>query len=177
MNKVGQVERKTQDRVVKLFQTALGYDYLGDWQDRVDNRNIEAGYLLAFLVRRGYAESLARRAIRELENKAGDRSRTIYDRNRDVYGLLRYGVQVSMGVGENYVTVWLIDWKEPENNHFALAEEVTVIPTDTGAGTKRPDIVLYVNGIALGVLELKRFHGFHFPRHPAKPGQPGTEVY
>jgi type I restriction enzyme, R subunit len=41
---------------------------------------------------------------------------------------------------------------EPENNDFAIAEEVTV----AGEHTKRPDIVLYVNGIALGVLELKR---------------------
>ncbi len=42
--------------------------------------------------------------------------------------------------------------KHPLNNHFAIAEEVTV----SGQHNKRPDIVLYVNGIALGVLELKR---------------------
>ena len=46
----------------------------------------------------------------------------------------------------------LRDWHNPENNDFAVAEEVTVV----GANTKRPDVVLYVNGIALGVLELKR---------------------
>ncbi|HEY9711895.1 MAG TPA: HsdR family type I site-specific deoxyribonuclease, partial [Chroococcales cyanobacterium] len=50
------------------------------------------------------------------------------------------------------VTVWLIDWKQPLKNDFAVAEEVTI----KGAKTKRPDVVLYVNGIALGVLELKR---------------------
>ena len=55
-------------------------------------------------------------------------------------------------MGEQNVTVWLIDWKNPDNNDFAIAEEVTV----TGENTKRPDLVLYVNGIALGVLELKR---------------------
>ena len=54
------------------------------------------------------------------------------------------------------MTVWLIDWKHPENNHFAIAEEVTVKGADAKASTKRPDVVLYVNGIALGVLELKR---------------------
>jgi len=37
-------------------------------------------------------------------------------------------------------------------NHFAIAEEVSI----KGENKKRPDIVLYVNGIALGVLELKR---------------------
>jgi len=44
----------------------------------------------------------------------------------------------------------------PEKNHFAIAEEVTVPGIDAKAHTKRPDVVLYVNGIALGVLELKR---------------------
>ena len=46
----------------------------------------------------------------------------------------------------------MIDWENPSNNDFAIAEEVTV----RGENTKRPDLVLYVNGIALGVLELKR---------------------
>ena len=55
-------------------------------------------------------------------------------------------------MGEQTITVWLIDWDSPSNNDFAIAEEVTVI----GRNTKRPDLVLYVNGIALGVLELKR---------------------
>ncbi len=53
---------------------------------------------------------------------------------------------------KNTETVWLIEWKNPLNNDFALAEEVTV----KGEHSKRPDVVLYVNGIALVVLELKR---------------------
>ena len=77
---------------------------------------------------------------------------SLYDANRTVYGLLRYGVKVQPAVGEQNVTVWLIDWKNAANNDFAIAEEVTV----AGENTKRPDLVLYVNGIALGVLELKR---------------------
>jgi len=40
----------------------------------------------------------------------------------------------------------LIDWQNPEKNDFAIAEEVTIL----GNREKRPDIVLYVNGIALG---------------------------
>src|SRR3989441_11667511 len=78
--------------------------------------------------------------------------RSLYDINKAVYGLLRYGVQIKPEAGENTQTVWLIDWKNPLNNYFAIAEEVTV----KGEHTKRPDVVLYVNGIALGVLELKR---------------------
>jgi type I restriction enzyme R subunit len=41
MNKIGQLERETQNRVVQLFQQQLGYHYLGNWQDRNNNRNIE----------------------------------------------------------------------------------------------------------------------------------------
>ncbi len=65
-------------------------------------------------------------------------------------------MKVQPGAGENHVTVWLVDWKQPENNHFAVAEEVTVRGADAKAGSKRPDVVIYLNGIALGVLELKR---------------------
>jgi len=69
-----------------------------------------------------------------------------------VYSLLRYGVQVKTEVGKVTETVDLIDWKHPERNDFAVAEEVTL----RGGHERRPDIVLYVNGIAIGVLELKR---------------------
>lgn len=91
-----------------------------------------------------------------LEKAAGDTSKSLYDRNRAVYDLLRYGVKVKPDISENTETVWLIDWKRPERNHFAIAEEVTVSAADAKAHTKRPDVVMYVNGIALGVLELKR---------------------
>lgn len=150
--KVGQLERKTQDRVVTLFRERLRYDYLGNWEEREGNSNIEEEYLRAFLVRSGYDEQLIERAIADLKRAAGKQNMSLYDLNKDIYGLLRYGVKVRKGLGHNYETVWLIDWEHPENNHFAIAEEVTV----RGNRTKRPDIVLYVNGIALGIIELKR---------------------
>ena len=46
---ISQIERATQNRVVKLFREQLGYDYLGNWEDRPNNRNIEETYLRAFL--------------------------------------------------------------------------------------------------------------------------------
>ena len=46
----------------------------------------------------------------------------------------------------------LVDWEHPEKNDFALAEEVTL----RGGYERRPDLVLYLNGIAVGVIELKR---------------------
>jgi type I restriction enzyme, R subunit len=149
---VGQLERKTQDRVVGVFRDRLGYEYLGNWEEREGNANIEEDYLRPFLTRAGYSKKLIDKAIAELKRAAGSQITSLYELNKAVYGLLRYGVKVKEELGENYQTVWLVDWEHPENNHFAIAEEVTV----RGNRTKRPDIVLYINGIALGVLELKR---------------------
>jgi type I restriction enzyme, R subunit len=156
MSAVGQIERKTQVRLVTLLRDRLKYDYLGNRIDRADNRNIEPTPLRAWLVSRGVTEVLVSRALHELEKIAGDTSKSLYDRNAEVYRLLRYGVKVKPEIGESTVTVWLIDWAQPPANHFAFAEEVTISAANAKASGKRPDIVLYVNGIALGVLELKR---------------------
>jgi type I restriction enzyme R subunit len=166
---VGQIEKKTQQRVVKLFRDTLGYDYLGDWTDRVGNRNIEEDLLRKFLrEKQGYDEALITRALHLLNQAAGDTSKSLYDRNRDVYEMLRYAVKVKPGAGENTVDVWLIDWEHPENNHFAIAEEVTVAAATDKAHPKRPDIALYVNGIALGVLEAEGFHRLDGRGHPTE---------
>jgi len=153
MSAVGQRERQTQQQVLRFFQDGLGYRYLGDWKDRAGNRNIEEDLLRDWLARQSHEERVINRALRELDQAAAIAgSKTLYDANRAVYEKLRYGVHVKPSVQEQTVTVWLIDWANPENNDLAVAEEVTV----AGANTKRPDVVLYVNGIALGVLELKR---------------------
>lgn len=151
MTTVGQREIATQQRLIGLFKQ-LGYTYLGHWKDR-GGSNVEDPLLSSWLRRCGHDDKLIGKVLYELNRvKALGGSRTLYEVNRDVYGLLRYGVKVRPVVGEHHVTVDLIDWKTPKNNDFAIAEEVTVL----GQHTKRPDIVLYVNGIALGVLELKR---------------------
>lgn len=153
MSAVGEKERVTQNRVVKYFRDALAYDMLGDWKDRPHNANIEEEYLRANLQQRGYCETLINRALYEFQRAAGNQQASLYDANKAVYNLLRYGVPVKPDVGEHTETVWLIDWRNLEANHFAIAEEVTVQGREN---RKRPDIVIYVNGIALGVLELKR---------------------
>ena len=152
MNTVDNLERRTQNRVVQLFRDQLGYDYLGNRKHQ-DNRSIDEGLLADWLTLVGTPDGLITRALRELQQAAVVRDdRSLYDANQAVYDLLRYGVKAKDGVGEHHQTVWLIDWERPEVNHFAIAEEVTV----RGDATKRPDVVLYVNGIAVGVLELKR---------------------
>jgi type I restriction enzyme R subunit len=148
---IGQPERATQDRVIALFREELCYRYLGDWTDRDDNTNIEVDLLTAYLTRAGYNPAQIAKAIHALRTEADNHSRGVYDNNQAVYSLLRYGVPVKTEAGKVTETVRLIDWAEPLRNDFAIAEEVTL----RGNHERRPDIVLYVNGIAVGVLELK----------------------
>lgn len=152
MNDVGQIERKTQNRVVKLFQDQLGYEYGGN-REEDDNTNIDEHLLRQNLAARHVDDELITRALQQLQTVASlGAGGSLYDANRKVYELLRYGVKVKRGVSDLYETVWLIDWKKSNANHFVVAEEVSI----KGEHNKRPDIVLYVNGIALGVIELKR---------------------
>ena len=153
LNNIGKSERVTQNRVIQLFQNELGYTYLGNWEEEVRTQSIEEGLLYAFLTQtQGYSEVLSRKAIDELTKAASNLTNGLYEANKEVYKLLRYGVTVREELGQPKETVWLINWNQPQKNHFAIAEEVTV----KGKFNKRPDIVLYVNGIALGVIELKR---------------------
>jgi type I restriction enzyme R subunit len=152
-DKVGQRERKVQERLVKLINDRLGYRYLGSWQDRTDTRNIELSLLEPNLEKRGYGAVHIGKAVEQLVKAAAvSVDHDLYDANREVYELLRYGVKVKPEAGHTTDTVWLIDWANPVENEFVLVEEVTVL----GQHNKRPDLVVYVNGIALVTVELKR---------------------
>jgi type I restriction enzyme R subunit len=152
MNNIGQIERLSQNRIIKLFREQLGYSYYGYWEEREKNSNIEESYLGNYLLKQGYSPTVFSKAIYEFKQVADSFSDDLYLKNKKIYAMLRYGIPVKEDVGTNYTTVHLIDWKNWENNDFAIAEEVTI----KGNRDKRPDIVIYVNGIALGVLELKR---------------------
>ncbi|MDH0373314.1 HsdR family type I site-specific deoxyribonuclease [Comamonas aquatica] len=151
MSDIGKPERATQNRVVKLFCDELGYRYLGDWADRAGNSNIEEGLLTEYLTGAGYQPAQISTALYKLRTEANHPDRSLYGNNQAVYQLLRYGVPVKTEAGKVTETVHLINWKAPASNHFAIAEEVTL----KGKLQRRPDVVLYVNGIAIGVLELK----------------------
>jgi len=145
-------EAVTQLRVVEFFQKSLGYSCLGNWEER-GGENVEDPFLRDWLLKQGHGDQVIKKAIHELTRaKIVGGARSLYDANREVYSLLRYGAKVKPEASDQHVTIHLIDWEHPENNEFAIAEEVTV----KGKNNKRPDLVLYVNGIALATLELKR---------------------
>jgi Type I site-specific restriction-modification system, R (restriction) subunit and related helicases len=75
--------------------------------------------------------------------------------NTDLYETLIMGIKSQPSPEENHEDVMLFDFNNVNNNHFAIAEEVSYIDPLLGKN-KRPDIVVYVNGIALAVIELKR---------------------
>ena len=151
MSSIGQPERATQDRVIALFRKQLDYRYAGDWTDRDGNSNIEEHLLSAWLTKCGYTPVQISAALHKLRAEADNHSRALYGNNHAVYNLLRYGVPVKTEAGKVTETVHLINWQEPEQNDFAIAKEVTL----KGNQERRPDVVLYVNGIAVAVLELK----------------------
>lgn len=144
-------ERATQNRVVALFKDQLKYIYLGNLEDKHNNSNIEAGLLRQYLSEQGYSTEQINKALDRLQTAAANHAQDLYHNNKDVYQLLRYGVPVKVEAGVPTDTVALINWQQPGKNDFYIADEVTVF----GEKEKRPDIVLYINGIAMAVLELK----------------------
>lgn len=154
MSKVGQIEKATQNRIVQLFQDQLHYDYLGNWEERDNNSNIEESELRKYLKGTGkYSDELITKAIFALKKEANiNTNDDLFTANKEVYSMLRYGTSKKVEAISRPETVQFIDWEHPLNNNFAIAQEVTI----KGAKERRPDIVLYINGIAIGVLELKK---------------------
>lgn len=150
---IGEPEKITQAKVIDFFKNPdiLDYTYLGNLEDKA-NTNIKEDLLKIYLRSCGYEQALIDGAVTQLVKAAGDMTRGIYDANKTVYSLLKYGAKVKPSPGAAEKTVYFFDAEHPTNNHFAIAEEVTVIMTQE----KRPDIVIYLNGIAVAVIELKK---------------------
>jgi type I restriction enzyme, R subunit len=80
---------------------------------------------------------------------------SLFENNQAFHQMLTEGIDVKFGIGDGKTKtdkVWLIDFANPENNEFLAINQFTVIENHNN---KRPDIVLFVNGLPLVVVELK----------------------
>ncbi len=81
-------------------------------------------------------------------------SPNLFQNNYQVHKYLTDGVDVEYRKGDRIAgdKVWLIDYENPTNNEFLVANQFTIIENNVN---KRPDIILFVNGLPLVVIELK----------------------
>ncbi len=80
---------------------------------------------------------------------------SLFENNQAFHQMLTEGIDVKFSIGEGKTKtdkVWLIDFANPENNEFIAINQFTVIENHNN---KRPDIVLFANGLPLVVIELK----------------------
>ena len=103
MSTVGQIEKRTQQRVVKLFRDSSATTISATGPTARATATSKRNCLRTFLrEKQGYDEALITRALYLLDKAAGDTSKSLYDRNRAVYDLLRYGVKVKADVGREH---------------------------------------------------------------------------
>lgn len=165
---ISPIEREYQNSVVRLFREQLGYDYLGRLQYGKDCKSLPDGRinspiieseLRKFLTSQNrYTELQINTAIAEVKKAAqltDSKKGVLLDTNNSLYETLIGNIKVRPSPEKKHEDVYLFDFANPLANRFAIAEEVSFIDPLTGSHS-RPDIVVYVNGIALAVIELKR---------------------
>lgn len=140
----------------------LGYEYIYAPDIAPDSENPERNsYEEVLLLNRlqnavkrinhSIPTDVQKEAIKEIERIA---SPELLTNNETFHRLLTEGIPVSKRVDgdDRGDRVWLIDFKNPLNNEFVVANQFTIIEN---GNNKRPDVILFVNGIPLVVIELK----------------------
>jgi hypothetical protein len=91
MSKIGEIERRTQNRVVSFLKDLPAYHYLGTWEYQPRTTNIEIDLLTDWLHSRGHGAEIVRKAVRHLTKTAAlGGAQTLAEVNRAVHDLLRY---------------------------------------------------------------------------------------
>jgi type I restriction enzyme R subunit len=154
-------EHSIEDFAIKLLEH-LGYEYLyapsiahdGDHPERSSYEDVLLNSRIAAAVRRinpSVPPAAQEEAIKEIERI---HSPELLTNNETFHRLLTEGIKVTYQKDgqQRGDLVSLIDFETPENNDFIVANQFTVIEDGVN---KRPDVVLFVNGIPLVVIELK----------------------
>ena len=146
-------ESHYENAVLQFFQEQLGYTYIyGPGVERDYRSPLYEDILLPSLQRinRGLPIDAINEAVYKLKNFE---SGTLLQKNMVFTDYLQNGVPVKYFVDgeERSALVYLVDFKNPANNNFTVANQWTVIENSE----KRPDVILFVNGLPLVVVELK----------------------
>ncbi|MFC1478743.1 type I restriction endonuclease subunit R [Candidatus Margulisiibacteriota bacterium] len=152
---------KITESAIEEFAISLlekqGYKYILPevWDvERIDRGNVLLhGRLLnaAMRINPGIPLDIIEDAIKQIQRL---NSPELIANNETFHRMLTEGIKVTYqkdGHSRGDL-VWLIDFKNPENNDFIVANQFTVIENNIN---KRPDVVLFVNGMPLVVIELK----------------------
>ena len=99
MAKSAHPERETQNRIVKFFEKELGYKYLGNLEDEM-NENIRWADWTAFLLNSGYTSDFIFSLMSEFKRVLSDYSQSPYHTNKEVYRILKYGLKLAEHPGE-----------------------------------------------------------------------------
>ena len=101
-----------------------------------------------------FTEDNIQEAIRKLKNEPYD---GLVRTSEKIYDLLTLGISLPQTIDSNTrsFTLQYIDWKHPSNNVFHISDEFSV-ERRRSSETRRPDVLLFVNGIPLVVIECKR---------------------
>ncbi|MBQ0090633.1 MAG: HsdR family type I site-specific deoxyribonuclease [Prevotellaceae bacterium] len=158
-------ERETQNHVIDVLLQEMPacYTYGGNLHDE-ENWCLREDVLTDWLTDTARGEhqmstEYAANAIRKLREEIMNCTlwEDLSQVSENVYQMLRYGTSYSRGIGQTDGMAYFIDWTHPEANKFEICEEVSVHCNGILASEhRRPDIVIYVNGIALVIIELKR---------------------
>ncbi len=146
-------EANYESAILQLFQQRLGYSYIyGPDVDRDYHCPLYLDVLLPALrqVNPALPEAALTEALYKLQNFEGG---TLLQKNMVFMDYLQNGVPVKFFAdgGERAALVYLLDFQNPEHNDFTIANQWTVIEN----AEKRPDVILFINGLPLVVMELK----------------------
>src|SRR5690606_21493626 len=123
---INPIERITQNRIIKLFTEELGYSYYGNWEKREHNSNVEQELLKSNLLQRGYSETLANKAVKEVYDLANTNASPFYGVNKAIKALQRYVVKPRPERGEHFEPIFPIYRNKLDKNQFGSAEEITL---------------------------------------------------
>ena len=147
------MESNFENSIIDLFQNNLGYDYFyGPNIERDFYNPLYEEVLLDSLHRlnNGAPDDAIQDALFKLKNFENGE---LVQKNAIFMDYLQNGIPVRYFVdGEEHASiVYLVDYKNPKNNSFIIANQWTFIENSN----KRPDIILFLNGLPVVLIELK----------------------